>query len=72
MFNVMTITCREVLGMDMTCPLDKDEEFLRFWNTHQFRDIHDLVVVTVDEFQDLCGCDILRPIYQRLQCLGHW
>ena len=72
MFNIMTITCGEVLEMDVTCPLDKDEEFLRFWNTHRFRDICDLVVITVDEFQDLFGCNILRPIYQRLQCLDHW
>ena len=30
MFNVMMITCTEVLGMDMEFPSDKEEEFIRF------------------------------------------
>ena len=50
MFNVMMVTCMEVLGMDMECPTDQEEEFLNCWKRHQFRDVRDLVVVTLEEF----------------------
>ena len=31
MFNVMMITCTEVLGMDMDFPTDMEDEFISFW-----------------------------------------